>query len=63
MITFNVHLYMNPHVLHGKSSNFYRKYVNTAKKKKRFCLKISLVNVTKSAVNCGFGLIYSRNPL
>ena len=55
---------MNPHVLHGKSSNFYRKYVNTAKKKKkRFFFRISLVNVTKSAVNCGFGLIYSRNPL
>ena len=30
---------MNPHVLHGKSSNFYRKYVNTAKKKKTFLFK------------------------
>ena len=46
----------NPQISTGNMSTL-------QKKKKRFCLKISLVNVTKSAVNCGFGLIYSRNPL
>ena len=31
-------------------------------KKWSFPLRISLVNVTKSAVSCGFGHIYWRNP-
>ena len=31
-------------------------------KKWNFSLKISLVNVTKSAVSCGFGQIYWRYP-
>ena len=31
-------------------------------KKSSFLLKISSVNLTKSAVSCGFGHIYWRNP-
>ena len=31
-------------------------------KKWSFLLRISLVNLTKSAENCGFGHIYGRNP-
>ena len=31
-------------------------------KKKKIPLKISSVNVTKSAGNCGFGHVYRRNP-
>ena len=31
-------------------------------KKLSFLLRISSVNVTKSAVSCGFGQIYLRNP-
>ena len=31
-------------------------------KKQSFSLRISSVNVTKSAVSCGFGHIYWRNP-
>ena len=34
----------------------------TLHKKWSFSLKISSVNVTKSARNCGFGQIYWRNP-
>ena len=34
----------------------------TLHKKWSFPLSISLVNVTKSAVSCGFGHIYWRNP-
>ena len=34
----------------------------TLHKKWNFPLRISLVNVTKSAVSCGFGHIYQRNP-
>ena len=30
--------------------------------KKNFALRISSVNMTKSAVSCGFGHIYWRNP-
>ena len=35
---------------------------NTLHKKWSFPLRISSVNVTKSAVSCGFGHIYWRNP-
>ena len=39
------------------------KYKETALHKKRsFPLRISLVNLTKSAVSCGFRHIYYRNP-
>ena len=31
-------------------------------KKRSFPLRISSVNVTKSAVSCGFGHIYWKNP-
>ena len=31
-------------------------------RKRSFSLRIYLVNVTKSAVSCGFGRIYGRNP-
>ena len=34
----------------------------TLHKKRNFPLRISSVNVTKSAVSCGFGHIYCRNP-
>ena len=34
---------------------------NTAQKM-RFSIKISSVNLTKSAVSCGFGHMYLRNP-
>ena len=34
----------------------------TPNKKRSFPLQISSVNVTKSAVSCGFGHIYWRNP-
>ena len=34
----------------------------TLHKKWHFPLRISSVNVTKSAVSCGFGHIYWRNP-
>ena len=34
----------------------------TLHKKLSFALRISSVNVTKSAGNCGFGHIYWRNP-
>ena len=37
-------------------------YTSTLQKKKRFPLRISLVNITKSAENCGFIYIYWRNP-
>ena len=36
--------------------------VLTLYKKWSFPLRISSVNVTKSAGNCGFGHIYCRNP-
>ena len=35
---------------------------NTQHKKWSFPLRISSVNVSKSAVSCGFGRIYRRNP-
>ena len=35
----------------------------TLHKKRSFPLRISSVNVTKSAENCGLGHIYQRNPL
>ena len=35
----------------------------TAKKKKHFSLRISSVNMTKSAFSCRLGHIYWRNPL
>ena len=35
--------------------------LNTLHKKRSFLLRISLVNVTKSAGKCGFGHIYWRN--
>ena len=36
-------------------------YPVTLQKKWSFLLRISSVNVTKSAGNCGFGQIYERN--
>ena len=44
-----------------KSTMTQRTYF-TLHKKSSFPLRISPVNVTKSAVNCGFGQIYWRNP-
>ena len=35
---------------------------NPLHKKRSFPLRISLVNVSKSAGNCGFAHIYWRNP-
>ena len=40
---------------------FYKCSTNTEQKMK-FPLRISTVNVTKSAENCGLGHIYWRNP-
>ena len=47
-----------------KQKNYFKKKkVNyTAQEKLSFPLRISPVNVTKSAVNCRFGHIYRRNP-
>ena len=39
---------------------FYAVYVTL--QKMEFSIKISLVNMTKSAENCGFGHIFKRNP-
>ena len=36
--------------------------ITSLHKKWSFPLRISSVNVTKSAVSCGFGLIYWKNP-
>ena len=38
------------------------KTIKTLHKKRSFPLRISSVNVTKSAVSCDFGQIYWRNP-
>ena len=35
---------------------------NYTAEKMKFSIRISSVNVTKSAVSCGFGYIYWRNP-
>ena len=39
-----------------------RFWIKTLHKKWSFSLRISSVNATKSAGNCGFGHIYWRNP-
>ena len=46
------------------NSDIVREHGNTilGQKMKSFPLRISSVNVTKSAGNCGFGHIYRRNP-
>ena len=55
-------------VMHAEINNLYTLtivYVSrhvTLHKKWSFPLKISSVNVTKSAISCGFGHIYWRNP-
>ena len=45
-----------------KNANFFITFAETLHKKWSFPLMISLVNVTKSAVYCGFAHIYWRNP-
>ena len=45
----------------GTLSNIYDEDVLLKTLHKNFPLKISLVNVTKSAENCGFGHIYWKN--
>ena len=44
------------------NEKFYSGKHSTMHKKWSFPLRISSVNVTKSAVSCGFGHIYWRNP-
>ena len=56
-------LYWSCHFVVFRSDLHYVKYVETPLHKKwSFPLRISSVNVTKSAANCGFGHIYWRNP-
>ena len=54
--------YWKMHDMPGSGECLRQKKLIALHRKWSFLLRISSVNVTKSAVSCGFGHIYWRNP-